>query len=203
MAVVLLVAVAARRQWPNQQELSRKIVHIGSGFVLPLAWFVQIPTVVAVTVAATATLIAFINHRWRLIPAVEDVDRTSYGTVAYGLSITLLLIWFWPDQPDAVVVGVLVMALGDGLAGLIGRQIQSTNWSIAGQTKSLLGTSVMAGVSFLILVIMAACMGLSPQLWVFTLITIIAVLLEQFSMMGLDNLSVPIVTASLWAAWMS
>ena len=88
MAVVLLVAVAARRQWPNQQELSRKIVHIGSGFVLPLAWFVQIPTVVAVTVAATTTLIAFINHRWRLIPAVEDVDRTSYGTVAYGLSIT-------------------------------------------------------------------------------------------------------------------
>ena len=203
MAVVLLVAVAARRQWPNQQELSRKIVHIGSGFVLPLAWFVQIPTVVAVTVAATTTLIAFINHRWRLIPAVEDVDRTSYGTVAYGLSITLLLIWFWPDQPDAVVVGVLVMALGDGLAGLIGRQIQSRNWSIAGQTKSLLGTSVMAGVSFLILVIMAACLGLSPQLWVFTLITIIAVLLEQFSMMGVDNLSVPNVTASLWAAWMS
>ena len=203
MAVVLFIAVAARRQWPNQQELSRKIVHIGSGFVLPLAWFVQIPTVVAVTVAATTTLIAFINHRWRLIPAVEDVDRTSYGTVAYGLSITLLLIWFWPDQPDAVVVGVLVMALGDGLAGLIGRQIQSRNWSIAGQTKSLLGTSVMAGVSFLILVIMAACLGLSPQLWVFTLITIIAVLLEQFSMMGVDNLSVPIVTASLWAAWMS
>ena len=199
--MVLLVAVAARHQWPDQQELSRKIVHIGSGFVLPLAWFVQIPTVVAVTAAATATLVAFINHRWRLIPAVEDVDRSSYGTVAYGLSITLLLIWFWPHHPDAVVVGVLVMALGDGLAGLIGRQIQSPNWSIAGQTKSLLGTSVMAGVSFSVLFMMATWMGLSPQLWSFTLITSIAVLLEQFSILGLDNLSVPIVTATLWAAW--
>lgn len=201
MAVVLLFAVAARHQWPDQQELSRKIVHIGSGFVLPLAWFVQIPTVVAVTAAATATLVAFINHRWRLIPAVEDVDRSSYGTVAYGLSITLLLIWFWPHHPDAVVVGVLVMALGDGLAGLIGRQIQSPNWSIAGQTKSLLGTSVMAGVSFAVLFMMATWLDLSPQLWSFTLITIIAVLLEQFSILGLDNLSVPIITASLWAAW--
>ena len=201
MAMVLLVAVAARHQWPDQQELSRKIVHIGSGFVLPLAWFVQIPTVVAVTAAATATLVAFINHRWRLIPAVEDVDRSSYGTVAYGLSITLLLIWFWPHHPDAVVVGVLVMALGDGLAGLIGRQIQSPNWSIAGQTKSLLGTSVMAGVSFSVLFMTATWMGLSPQLWSFTLITGIAVLLEQFSILGLDNLSVPIVTAILWAAW--
>ena len=199
--MVLLVAVAARHQWPDQQELSRKIVHIGSGFVLPLAWFVQIPTVVAVTAAATATLVAFINHRWRLIPAVEDVDRSSYGTVAYGLSITLLLIWFWPHHPDAVVVGVLVMALGDGLAGLIGRQIQSPNWSIAGQTKSLLGTSVMAGVSFSVLFMTATWMGLSPQLWSFTLITGIAVLLEQFSILGLDNLSVPIVTATLWAAW--
>jgi len=199
--MVLLVAVAARHQWPDQQELSRKIVHIGSGFVLPLAWFVQIPTVVAVTAAATATLVAFINHRWRLIPAVEDVDRSSYGTVAYGLSITLLLIWFWPHHPDAVVVGVLVMALGDGLAGLIGRQIQSPNWSIAGQTKSLLGTSVMAGVSFSVLFMTATWMGLSPQLWSFTLITSIAVLLEQFSILGLDNLSVPIVTATLWAAW--
>lgn len=199
--MVLLVAVAARHQWPDQQELSRKIVHIGSGFVLPLAWFVQIPTVVAVTAAATATLVAFINHRWRLIPAVEDVDRSSYGTVAYGLSITLLLIWFWPHHPDAVVVGVLVMALGDGLAGLIGRQIQSPNWSIAGQTKSLLGTSVMAGVSFAVLFMMATWLDLSPQLWSFTLITIIAVLLEQFSILGLDNLSVPIITASLWAAW--
>lgn len=199
--MVLLVAVAARHQWPDQQELSRKIVHIGSGFVLPLAWFVQIPTVVAVTAAATATLVAFINHRWRLIPAVEDVDRSSYGTVAYGLSITLLLIWFWPHHPDAVVVGVLVMALGDGLAGLIGRQIQSPNWSIAGQTKSLLGTSVMAGVSFSVLFMTATWMGLSPQLWSFTLITGIAVLLEQFSILGLDNLSVPIVTAILWAAW--
>ena len=201
MAMVLLVAVAARHQWSDQQELSRKIVHIGSGFVLPLAWFVQIPTVVAVTAAATATLVAFINHRWRLIPAVEDVDRSSYGTVAYGLSITLLLIWFWPHHPDAVVVGVLVMALGDGLAGLIGRQIRSPNWSIAGQTKSLLGTSVMAGVSFSVLFMTATWMGLSPQLWSFTLITGIAVLLEQFSILGLDNLSVPIVTAILWAAW--
>ena len=93
------------------------------------------------------------------------------------------------------------MALGDGLAGLIGRQIQSPNWSIAGQTKSLLGTSVMAGVSFSVLFMTATWMGLSPQLWSFTLITGIAVLLEQFSILGLDNLSVPIVTAILWAAW--
>ena len=36
------------------------------------------------------------------------------------LPITLLLALFWPAQPQAVVAGVLVMALGDGFAGLLG-----------------------------------------------------------------------------------
>ena len=64
-----------------------------------------------------------INHQWRFIPAVEDVDRNSYGTIAYGIAITTLLLLFWPTRADAVSAGVLVMALGDGLAGLIGRNV--------------------------------------------------------------------------------
>ena len=42
-------------------------------------------------VAGLATLIALINHRFRLVPEVEDVGRRSIGTIAYGLSITVLV----------------------------------------------------------------------------------------------------------------
>ena len=73
-----------------------------------------IPRLVAVPFAVLVTLAIAINHRWQVIPAVEDVDRNTYGTVAYGLAITTLLILFWPGRADAVCAGVLVMALGDG-----------------------------------------------------------------------------------------
>ena len=90
--MVTVGAVLCRRLRPNQRELSRKIVHIGTGAVVPLAWFFQIPFVVALPVAAVITVLTAMNHQWRFIPAVEDVDRNSYGTIAYGLAITILLL---------------------------------------------------------------------------------------------------------------
>ena len=116
-----------------------------------MAWLFAIPAVVAVPFAGLVTLATAINQRWRLIPAVEDVDRNSYGTTAYGLSITALMLLFWTQQPDAVCAGVLVMACGDGLAGLVGRSIASPQWSVMGQTKSLVGTTTMLAVSFTVL----------------------------------------------------
>lgn len=198
MALVLIGAVLASHRWPERKELSRKIVHIGTGPVVLLAWWLQIPAMLAVPTALLATLIALINHRWRLLPGVEDVQRFSYGTVAYGLAISLLLILFWPDHAAVVCSGVLVMAFGDGLAGLMGRAVPSGSWSLWGQRKSVVGTLTMALVSLIVLSSLAALTA-QPVAWI-TLVSIslLATALEQLSGWGLDNLSVPIAVALCW-----
>ncbi len=192
-------AVLCRRLWPNQRELSRKIVHIGTGAVVPLAWFFQIPFVVVLPVAAVITLVTTINHQWRFIPAVEDVDRNSYGTIAYGIAITTLLLLFWPTRADAVSAGVLVMALGDGLAGLIGRNVESPRWVLFGQTKSTVGTMTMAVVSSLVLIGLAQWSGADLILPATLGMVAMATGLEQLSWRGLDNLSVPLSVGVLWS----
>ena len=202
MVLVIILAVFARKQWPMQRELSRKIVHIGSGPVLPLAWWLQIPAVLAVPVALGVTLVALINHRWRLLSVVEDVDRNSYGTVAYGLAITTLLVLFWPQQPQAACAGVLVMAAADGLAGLIGRALQSPSWRIWGQTKSTAGTVTMLIVSLVALTTLAMLSPSSPGPIGLVVISLLAVGLEQLSRWGIDNLSVPIAVGISWH-WMT
>ena len=202
MAFVLLFAVFARRHWPMQRELSRKIVHIGMGPVLPLAWWLEIPITLAVPIALTVSVAALINHRWQLLPAVEDVDRHSYGTVAYGLAITSLLVLFWSDQPQAACAGVLVMAAADGLAGLIGRAVQSPRWQLWGQTKSIAGTLTMGAVSFAVLAGLALFSSHHPNPSGLVVISVLAVGLEQWSRWGIDNLSVPIGVALSWQ-WLS
>ena len=198
MAMVTAGAVLCRRLRPNQRELSRKIVHIGTGAVVPLAWLFQIPFVVALPVAAVITVVTAINHQWRLIPAVEDVDRNSYGTIAYGLAITTLLLLFWPTRADAVSAGVLVMALGDGLAGLIGRGVDSPKWVLFGQTKSTAGTMTMAGVTGLVLIGLSQWSGAALSLPVALSMVAVATGLEQLSWRGIDNLSVPLSVGVLW-----
>ena len=197
--MVIAGAVLCRRLRPNQRELSRKIVHIGTGAVVPLAWFFEIPFVIALPVAAVITVVTTINHQWRFIPAVEDVDRNSYGTIAYGIAITTLLLLFWPTRADAVSAGVLVMALGDGLAGLIGRNVESPKWVLFGQTKSSVGTMTMAVVSGLVLIGLARWSGADLSLPAALGIVAMATGLEQLSWSGLDNLSVPLSVGVLWS----
>ena len=197
--MVTSCAVLCRRLKPNQRELSRKIVHIGTGAVVPLAWFFEIPFVIALPVAAVITLVTAMNHHWRFIPAVEDVDRNSYGTIAYGIAITTLLVLFWPNRADAVSAGVLVMALGDGLAGLIGRNVESPKWDLFGQTKSSVGTMTMAGVSSLVLIGLARWSGAELPLPAAVCMVATATGLEQLSWGGLDNLSVPLSVGVLWS----
>ena len=197
--MVIAGAVLCRRVRPNQRELSRKIVHIGTGAVVPLAWFFEIPFVVALPVAAVITVVTTINHQWRFIPAVEDVDRNSYGTIAYGIAITTLLLLFWPTRADAVSAGVLVMALGDGLAGLIGRNVASPKWVLFGQTKSSIGTMTMAVVSGLVLIGLARWSGADLSLPAALGMVAMATGLEQLSWSGLDNLSVPLSVGVLWS----
>jgi phytol kinase len=139
---------------------------------------------------------------------VEDVGRPSYGTVAYGASITVLLALFWPAQPAAVAAGVMVMAFGDGLAGLLGPLIRSPSWSLWGQRKSVVGTGAMAIASAAVLGVLwglpvSGVAGTDLAGWgaaaAIALITAVAVGLEQLSAYGIDNLTVPVAVSLLWS----
>ena len=107
---------------------------------------------------------------------------------------------FWPHRPDAVTAGVLVMALGDGLAGLIGRQLKTPQWIIFKQTKSIGGTATMAMVSILVLMILSNVTSHIISLPIAIAIGLGATGLEQISMRGLDNLTVPLGVGLAWSA---
>jgi phytol kinase len=201
LALLSVLALLVRSRWPTQPEWSRKVIHIGSGAVVPIAWAMGIDRLIAIPAAGLVTLLAALNHRLRVLPAVEDVDRRSYGTIAYGASITLMLLLWWPLQPATVTAGVLVMALGDGLAGLLGPLIASPSWQVLGQRRSVVGTGVMAFVSLAVLFGLASLTSPShavPTVRVMLAIALLAVLLEQVATWGIDNLTVPLATAWLW-----
>lgn len=204
LSLLAVLALAVRRRWNGQREWSRKLVHIGTGAVVPIAWAFGISQTIAVPAAGAITVLAALNHRIRVLPAIEDVDRRSYGTIAYGASITMLLWLYWPAQPVAVCAGVLVMALGDGLAGLIGPLVSSWSWSVWGQRKSVLGTGAMATASLVVLFALQAvakAQGLAaPSALDLLAITAAAVLLEQCAVLGLDNFTVPVAVGWLWSS---
>jgi len=190
--ILLLIAYLCKRFFPKKEELSRKIIHIGTGPVILLAWIFDIPKNIAFLTALLITIGLGFNYQYRLLPAIEDIDRKSFGTVAYGISITLLLLMFWPRYASSISIGILSMAFGDGLAGLLGRSISSPKWSILGQTKSIIGTLTMGIVVAITTSTISSLSNLGIQPLEIVVISLIATFLEQISPWGIDNLTVPI-----------
>ncbi len=178
----------------NNKELKRKIIHIGIGPLIPIAQFLKINQNSALFFTGIISLIVFINYKYNLIPTIEDIERKSYGTLFYCLSLFILIFLFWDKDPNSLITGFFIMTFGDGLAGLIGKNFNSKSWIFFKQTKSLFGTLTM----FLTSLIVVSSLGYTQHNdfnFNYFTIAFVATLLEQFSVLGIDNLIVPVSSA--------
>ena len=191
---VFLISIIFKKFYPNNKEVLRKIIHIGIGPLIPIAKYLNINQNSALVFTGIISIVVLLNYLYKLFPTIEDVDRKSFGTLFYCLSLFILIFLFWEKDPTALTAGFLIMTFGDGLAGLIGKNFNSRSWFFLNQKKSLLGTVTMFLTSLIVVFSLGYLKQYSFNINFFT-IALIATLLEQFSLIGLDNLIVPISTA--------
>lgn len=204
LGILLAIAEGLSRKNHLTPELTRKIVHIGSGNVMLLAWWFEIPMEIGIAAAFIAGLIALVSYFLPILPSVNSVGRQSLGTFFYALSIGLLIWWFWSiQQPVFAVLGILVMAWGDGLAAVIGSQFGQHPYEILGNKKSIEGTLTMLGIACVICLLLFV--GFDLLLWQKLMITLLvalgATVFESFAQFGVDNLLVPVGSAAI-AFWL-
>ena len=197
IALIFLISKLFKNFYPNNKEFLRKIIHIGMGPLIPLAKFLEIEQSAAQYFAGAMSVLIIINYIYKLIPIIEDIDRKSFGTFFYCFSLLILISLFWEEDPLALTSGFFVMTFGDGLAGLIGKNFKSKSWTIFNQKKSIIGTTTM----FLISLIVISILGYQNNVdfnYYYIGIALLATLLEQISIIGIDNFSVPIITSTIF-----
>ena len=191
---IFLVSIVYKKYNEDSGEIVRKIIHIGIGPLIPIAQFLKIDQNSALIFTGIVSLMVFINYTYKLFPTIEDVERKSYGTLFYCLSLFILIYLFWDKDPYALITGFFIMTFGDGLAGLIGKSFNSESWIFLKQKKSLFGTLTMFVTSLIVVFSIGYAQKNSINLNYFT-IAFIATILEQFSIFGIDNFIVPITSA--------
>ena len=191
---IFLISIVFKKYNEDSREVVRKIIHIGIGPLIPIAQFLKINQNSALIFTGIVSLIVFINYTYKLFPTIEDVERKSYGTLFYCLSLFILIYLFWDKDPYALISGFFIMTFGDGLAGLIGKSFNSKSWIFFKQKKSFLGTITMFLTSLIVVSSIGYVQKNSLNLNYFT-IAFFATLLEQFSVLGIDNFIVPISSA--------
>ena len=199
LGLLVTIAEVLSRLIPNDPELTRKVVHIGSGNVIILAWWLKISTQVIVSAAVIAAAIALISYFTPILPSINSVGRKSLGTLFYAVSIGILAACFWQNYPQYTAIGILVMAWGDGMAAIIGQRFGKHTYQVGEITKSWEGSLAMTATSYLVTsLILWLVRGGSWQTWLTALIVaLVATALEAVSKFGIDNLTVPLGSAIL------
>jgi len=210
-ALLLVVEGTGRAlKWP--QHITRKIVHVGAGMwvwgILALFdhWYY------GVIPFATFIIMNWVFYRFRLFQQM-DSEESSPGTVYFALSITVLFLLFWRtenavDRVPIAAAAVMAMTWGDALAHVIGRAIGTNKYTLFNHTRSWQGTATMVVVSFVAMFLTLWLLPgstLSPNSVVIGPVSaaimafftaLVASMAEGASPLGLDNLTVPLLSAA-------
>jgi phytol kinase len=205
---------AAHRGWIGSQ-LSRKIIHMGTGPIFVLCWLLfpgkpsdrYLAALVPLLITAQFALVGLGIIKDEA--AVKAMSRTGNpreilrGPFFYGIVFVVLTVVYWMDSPIGIT-GLMLMCGGDGLADILGRRFghQKLPWS---QTKSWIGSlgMLVGGWSFAIgitWVYVAAGIftgQMNDYLLPLTMIAIAGTLVESLPFKDIDNITVTLTAIIL------
>ncbi len=133
LAWLRIMDAIAHRGWISNQ-LSRKIIHMGTGPIYVMCWVLFKDTPEACYLASLVP--AAITFQFLLVglgimrddAAVQAMSRTGNpreilrGPLLYGIIFVVLTIVYWLDSPIGIVA-LMILCGGDGLADIIGRRL--------------------------------------------------------------------------------
>ena len=130
---------------------------------------------------------------------METREKGQLGTVYFPLSFAAL-IWVLWDHPHLMVASLMPMTWGDALAAVVGQRIGQRRYSVAGSTRSLEGSVAMFLVSWVATLVALVLLAPGPvdpatAMGAAATTALGAVLVEAFSPWGIDNLTVPVISA--------
>ncbi|MDZ7262585.1 MAG: hypothetical protein ONB05_10830, partial [candidate division KSB1 bacterium] len=194
--------IRAALKW--SPEATRKMVHIITGLLVSTTPFIFQSKTPLIVISLIFIVFNFLAVQFGLMKGMHGTERRTYGTVFYPIAFLLLVILCWDHYKLVLIVSMLIMALADALAAMVGETVAHPHeYVLAGEKKSLEGSTTMllasAIITFLYLVFGGRFYGcelsLAEALWMAVLVGIIAAACEAVSFQGSDNLSVPLGSA--------
>jgi uncharacterized protein (TIGR00297 family) len=204
LAIIIGCSELVRKNFSLSINFTRKLVHILTGILIaitPLLLKHPYPLLIISVIFFVLNWIA-IQKKW--LPGMHATERTSYGTVFYPISFFILIILLWERHRGILVIAMLIMAIADAMAAIIGENVKKPiRYQFDGEHKSLQGSAVMLVTTFFITALGLKLFspyenmanGLTQSFWIAGIVAIIATACESISYKGSDNLTVPLGAA--------
>lgn len=202
VSAIYLVLFAAAEVWrafgKPQTETTRKFVHFGSGAVCLSFSYLFSSHWTVLGLGLLFVLIMVISKKMGLLKSVHGVKRQSGGSYYYPAAVYLsFLIASSSGKPQFYIIAILVLALSDSFAALIGGQYGLKLYKVEEDHKSLEGSVVFFFSTFIIVLLgllLLSTTGRAESILIALYIALLITALEAISLNGADNLFIPLGT---------
>ncbi len=177
-------------------ELTRKLVHFGTGILTFLFPVFLSSHIWVLALCASFALILIVSLKFKLLPSINAVNRITWGSLCYPLSVYICFIAyeFNGNQSILFYLPILLLAICDPLAALVGKRWPWGKYSIFGNHKSLAGSLVFfitASIFSFFYIQQYAVLNLGVLIPAI-LIALFATVAEATSNKGFDNITIPL-----------
>jgi phytol kinase len=185
------------RWWHVDREWTRKLAHVGAGFIALLApLFFSTPWPMLILTASFAGLL-LLSRRIGVLAPLHPRGRRGEGDLVYAAG--LYAAFALAQDTHAFQIAVLILALADPAAALAGRTFGRRRFRAFATTRSLEGSLAFAAVAAVIALALLAAAGLSLGAALVGAFVLAAAttLVEALSPAGLDNVTIPLAAILL------
>jgi phytol kinase len=198
---VLAIGEGLRRRLRFDAGFTRKFIHIAVGMYSLLTIRLFSERIWAIIPPLAFVLINWLDWRYGVMQAMTSSSRSNLGTVYFPLAFAAIVWIFW-DRPPLLVAGLMPLTWGDALAAVVGGRYGRHTYRIFGSTRSVEGSLTAFAFSALATGLVLAGFGISGAVGVALATALGATLAEAISPWGLDNLTIPAVSA-LVLTWLA
>lgn len=198
---IIGISTIMTKQGVLSRENSRKFVHIGvSNWWIIAMIFFDNPIYAAIPPGCFVFL-NYIAYRKSIFKVMEgERNKKDLGTVYFAVSLLILTLVTFSSGSHPYIggLGVLIMGYGDGFAAVFGTKYTKYSFKIWNNTKTLSGTCAMFVFSFLAAFVILKIYNPASALPISVILAFAATIIEMFSPLGIDNLSVPLLTTYIY-----
>jgi len=150
----------------------------------------------------TFVILNYVSYKKNVFSGMErEGEANTPGTVYYAISLAVMAVitLIRPEFLPFYGIGTFCMALGDGLAPIVGG-IKKGNFAIIPGKRSFLGSLSVFVISLIVCIVFKAIFTLPIGPVAVIVTALAATALEIVGLKGVDNLTLPIGTSVI--AWL-
>ncbi len=194
--LLFVIAELAFHKMRIKTEWTRKFVHLGTGVLTMLFPMVLDSHWQVMLLCFVFLIILMFSRSYNFLPSINNVDRKTHGAILFPVVVYICYL-------TSTVFGnfvfyylpILILAICDPIAALMGKKFPYGSFTISGHTKTLVGTlSFFTSAIIVTSLVISKFEGNDFQMELNSIFGIVTVasIAEAMSKNGWDNLTIPI-----------